>query len=184
MWFYWDQYHILSLRMQKHVCTKVSWSQQDMTSNLSPYLCFVCLIPCLSCRITFPGFVLTRFVEPWAGSREGSGGENAGMWGSDITGRYITASQVHCQAGPSLCATHICIVLSPLECFWTVSIEQTNIEWLVSPTSGLTLTYRQLKQIFLIRSKHDSSEVFLFIMDEVRRNRKRFRKCCVSPSVT
>ena len=144
----------------------------------------LCLIPCLSCRITFPGFVLTRFVEPWAGSREGSGGENAGMWGSDITGRYITASQVHCQAGPGLCATHICIVLSPLECFWTVGIGQTNIEWLVSPTSGLTLTYRQLKQIFLIRSKHDSSEVFLFIMDEVRRNRKRFRKCCVSPSVT
>ena len=46
---------------------------------------------------------------------EGSGGENAGMWGSDITGRYITASQVHCQVGPGLCATHICIVLSPLE---------------------------------------------------------------------
>ena len=44
---------------------------------------------------------------------EGSGGENAGMWGSDITGRYITASQVHCQARPGLCATHIGIVLSP-----------------------------------------------------------------------
>ena len=65
-------------------------------------------------EITFQGFVVGN-PEHCSVIRqsEGSGGENAGMWGSDITGRYITPSQVHCQAGPGLRATHICIVLSP-----------------------------------------------------------------------
>ena len=73
-------------------------------------------------------FFLEKFVEPWTGRREGSGGENAGMWGSDITGRYITDSQVHCQTAPGLCATHLWVVLSPLECVWIAGIGQTNIE--------------------------------------------------------
>ena len=34
------------------------------------------------------------------------------MWGSDITVRYITASQVHCQAGPDLSAAQRHIVLA------------------------------------------------------------------------
>ena len=34
------------------------------------------------------------------------------MWGSDITVRYITASQVHCQAGPDLGAAQRHIVLA------------------------------------------------------------------------
>ena len=53
---------------------------------------------CLLFTFTQASFFLAKFVEPWTGRREGSGGENAGMWGSDITGRYITDSQVHCQA--------------------------------------------------------------------------------------
>ena len=34
------------------------------------------------------------------------------MWGSDITVRYITASQVHCQAGLDLSAAQRHIVLA------------------------------------------------------------------------
>ena len=110
-----------------------------------------------SSMITFTGFVLARFMEPWAGRSGGSGGENVGMWGSDITGRYITASQVHCQARPGLCATHLCIVLSltrmNVSGWWRpqfVGSWQTNIEWLVSRFSGLT--NRKLKQRFCIGS--------------------------------
>ena len=88
-------------------------------------------------------FFLAKFVEPWTGRREGSGGENAGMWGSDITGRYITASQVHCQAAPGLCATHVSVVLSPTRMcvdrrYWA------NKYWVISVIFPLSFTKTEL----------------------------------------
>ena len=73
-------------------------------------------------------FFLAKFVEPWTGRREGSGGENAGMWGSDITGRYITDSQVHCQARQASVLPTSQLFFPPLECVWIAGIGQTNIE--------------------------------------------------------
>ena len=81
---------------------------------------------------TQASFFLVKFVKPWTGKREGSGGENAGMWGSDITGRYITDSQVHCQARQASVLPTSELFFPPLECVWIAGIGQRNIECHIS----------------------------------------------------